>query len=158
MAWSAEPSATPALAPRPCARSACGLTAAASTKTVIVVDDDPFMLALVRRTLEAALYHVVTASTADGALTAYEAEHPSLVVTDIIMPDKDGLELIQEVHRRNPHLPIIAMSGGGANGYGFALRAAEVLGAHATIEKPFAPRALVEIVEQVLTAGGPRRG
>src|SRR5688572_4054228 len=98
-------------------------------KTILVIDDEPFMLELVRKILEAARYQVITASTVDSGLASYRQAKPDLVITDLILPEKDGLEAIQELMRINPACRIIAMSGGGRSGYANALPAAKAFGA-----------------------------
>ena len=73
-----------------------------------------------------------------------------LVLTDVLMPDKDGIEVISELRRDHPNLPIIAMSGGGRlprDGY---LTIARHLGAHAILQKPFTIDQLVSTVDRLL--------
>jgi DNA-binding NtrC family response regulator len=119
-------------------------------KTILVIDDEPFMLELVRKILEAARYRVVTATSADSGLDAYREAKPDLVITDLIMPEKDGLEAIQELLRHNPGARIIAMSGGGRSGYANALPAARAFGAIETLRKPFPPDILLAAVTRAL--------
>lgn len=119
-------------------------------KTILVIDDEPFMLELVRKILEANRYQVVTATSANSGLDAYRKVNPDLVITDLIMPDKDGLEAIQELLRLNPAARIVAMSGGGRSGYANALPAAKAFGAIETIRKPFPPDTLLAAVTRAL--------
>lgn len=119
-------------------------------KTILVIDDEPFMLELVRKILEAAHYQVVTATSADSGLEAYRRVQPDVVITDLIMPEKDGLEAIQELLRLNPQARVIAMSGGGRSGYANALPAAKVFGAIETLRKPFPPDTLLAAVTRAL--------
>jgi CheY-like chemotaxis protein len=121
-------------------------------ETILVIDDEAFMLDFVRRILEAAKYRVVTATNADAGLAAYRTEQPELVVTDLIMPDKDGIEMIRELLTFAPSAKILAISGGGQTKYTEALRAAVALGARASLKKPFQPNILLETVQRVLTA------
>ncbi len=121
-------------------------------ETILVIDDEAFMLDFVRRILEAAKYRVVTATNADAGLAAYRTEQPELVVTDLIMPDKDGIEMIRELLAFAPSAKILAISGGGQTRYTEALRAAVALGARASLKKPFQPNTLLETVQRVLTA------
>lgn len=120
-------------------------------KTILIVDDEPFMLDFARKILESAGYRVVTAMSADAGLAAFRGERPDVIVTDLIMPDKDGLELIQEVRRADPEARIIAISGGGRSNYVDALEAAKAFGAREALRKPFLPNALLEAVARVLT-------
>jgi two-component system, chemotaxis family, chemotaxis protein CheY len=119
-------------------------------KTILVIDDEPFMLELVRKILEAARYQVVTATSADSGLDAYRRAQPDVVITDLIMPEKDGLEAIQELLRLNPRARVIAMSGGGRSGYANALPAAKAFGAIETLRKPFPPDMLLAAVTRAL--------
>jgi DNA-binding NtrC family response regulator len=119
-------------------------------KTILVIDDEPFMLELVRKILEAARYQVVTATSADAGIEAYRQTKPDLVITDLIMPEKDGLEAIQTLMRLNPQALIIAMSGGGRSGYANALPAAKAFGAIETLRKPFPPDILLAAVNRAL--------
>ena len=119
-------------------------------KTILVIDDEPFMLELVRKILEAAQYRVVTATSADSGLESYRQNSPDLVITDLIMPEKDGLEAIRELRRLNPEIRIVAISGGGRSGYANALPAAKAFGAMETLRKPFPPDALLAAVTRAL--------
>jgi DNA-binding NtrC family response regulator len=119
-------------------------------KTILIVDDEAFMLDFVRRILETGGYRVLTAATADTGLAAYRAERPDLVVTDLIMPDKDGLELIQELRRVDPDARIVAISGGGRSHYINALEAAKAFGACEALRKPFLPSVLLDAVGRAL--------
>ena len=100
-----------------------------------------------RRLLERAGHSVVEASDGTAALAALEADQPDVVVTDIIMPGMNGLELILEVHRRQPVLPVVAISGGApSNGPDGILVVARDLGAAATFPKPLDMPALLATV------------
>ena len=79
------------------------------------------------------------------------AEGPfDLVVTDIIMPDMEGIETIMHIRKRWPDLPVVAISGGGSGEPSQALRPASRLGAHATLRKPFRPAVLVDLIADLL--------
>jgi CheY-like chemotaxis protein len=119
-------------------------------RTVLVVDDGAFMLDFVRKILQSAKYNVVTAATANAGITAYREHKPDLVVTDVLMPEKDGLELIRELRELDPAVRIVAISGGGSTKFTNALSAAQAFGAQAAVRKPFAPNVLLEAVSRVL--------
>jgi CheY-like chemotaxis protein len=119
-------------------------------KTILVIDDEAFMLELIRKVLESASYKVMTASTAAKGLEAYRAERPDLVITDLIMPDKDGLETIKELIAFDPGARIVAVSGGGRTGFTNVLHAAAAFGARDTLRKPFTPIQLIEMVNKAL--------
>jgi CheY-like chemotaxis protein len=118
--------------------------------TILIIDDELFMLDFVRKILESAQHTVLAATSADSGIEAYRAHRPDLVITDLIMPEKDGLEAIQELRKVNPALRIIAISGGGRSGYTNALEAAKAFGARETVRKPFMPNVLLAAVTRVL--------
>jgi CheY-like chemotaxis protein len=118
--------------------------------TILIIDDELFMLDFVRKILELAQHTVLAATSADAGIEAYRTHRPDLVITDLIMPDKDGLEAIQELRKINPAVRIVAISGGGRSGYTNALEAAKAFGARATVRKPFTPKALLAAVARVL--------
>lgn len=119
-------------------------------KTILVVDDEAFMLDLVRKILESAGYRVVTAMSADAGFAAFRGERPDAIVTDLIMPEKDGLELIREIRRADPEARIVAISGGGRSHYINALEAAKAFGAREAVRKPFLPNVLLEAITRAL--------
>src|ERR1700730_16199907 len=77
--------------------------------TVLVVDDEPPIRRFLRTSLSAADYHIVEAEDAAGALRAMAAEKPDLVILDLGLPDKSGLELIGEI-RKTSAVPILVLS------------------------------------------------
>ena len=119
-------------------------------KSILVIDDEAFMLDFIRKILETVPYRVTVASTAAKGLEAYRADRPDLVVTDLIMPDKDGLETIKELMSFDPAARIVAVSGGGRTGFTNLLHAAAAFGARATVRKPFLPNILLEAVAKAL--------
>src|SRR5688572_28882971 len=80
---------------------------------ILVVDDDARVRTTARILLEAAGYQVVEAESGGAALRVLKSEAVEVVLTDILMPNTDGIELIHTLHRESPDLPIVAMSGGG---------------------------------------------
>ena len=80
------------------------------------------------------------------------AEQPvDVVITDLLMPERDGLEFITEIRKKYPDLRIIAMSGGGHIARDSYLRIAKNFGAHALLEKPFSQATVLQLVNTVLT-------
>lgn len=117
---------------------------------ILVIEDDDLIRNLVQRTLTKAGYEVTVAPNGRKGLAAYQAAPADLVLTDIIMPDMEGIEAIQEFKRRSPDLKIIAMSGGGA-GWGIDyLRMAEKFGASRILNKPFSPSDLCAMVDELM--------
>lgn len=121
---------------------------------ILVIDDDTQLRTLLVRVLDQAGHEVVDAENGRLGLAAAEEFHPEVVVTDIVMPDQEGLETIQALVKDRPGLPIIAMSGGAAYGSGAYLQIAQKLGAAATLRKPFDPADLVQAVDAVLAHAG----
>jgi DNA-binding NtrC family response regulator len=124
---------------------------------ILVVDDDEAIC----RTLSAALhlrgYDVLCAADARMAEQLVDARQPDLILTDIIMEEADGLELINSMLRvRRLTVPIIAMSGAASSSGFDSLAIAERLGASATLSKPFSNALLFETIERVLNETGRR--
>lgn len=119
---------------------------------ILLVDDHAEFLAVQKEILEDAGHTVVTASDGHRALVAVKAGGIDLVITDIIMPRKEGIETIVELRTHYPLLKVIAMSGGGRVGAMSYLEIAEKLGALHTLEKPFNATALLAAVKTVLGA------
>ena len=118
-------------------------------KILVIEDDDSFRNVLVQM-LSKAGYEVRQAGEGNQALEVCKLFEPELVLTDIIMPDKEGLETIQELLDLCPHLKIIAMSGGGKFGPNSYLPLAQKLGAKATLQKPFMREELLNTISEVL--------
>jgi DNA-binding NtrC family response regulator len=116
---------------------------------LVIEDDDSFRNVLVQM-LEKAGYKVLSAENGNLALKLCGENNPDLVLTDIIMPDKEGLETIQELLNLCPNLKIIAMSGGGKFGSNSYLPLAAKLGAKRTLQKPFMREELLTTISEVL--------
>ncbi len=108
------------------------------------------ILQLVSHALNSAGHEVTTASDGDAAIDTLRNHPFDLLVTDIIMPGKEGIELILEVRRLRPAMPVIAVSGGHLSGDHDVLDTAQRLGAIHTLAKPFRPKDLVALVERCL--------
>ncbi|HUZ18620.1 MAG TPA: response regulator [Spirochaetia bacterium] len=119
-------------------------------KRVLVVDDEEAVIDLIRILLVEAGYEVATAENGRAALDRVKTFGPELVITDITMPDMEGIELMSRLRKSNKGLPIIAMSGN-AVGMSF-LKATKLFGAVATLLKPFSNQELLEVVEHTLSA------
>ena len=118
---------------------------------VLVIDDDD----LVRETLGFMVESVghsaiLAASYADG-LREMEARPAEVVIVDMYMPDRSGIEVVGELRQRFPGIPIIAMSGGGDAGGVEVLKAASDAGAAAVLRKPFGPDELADTITRVLS-------
>ena len=123
--------------------------------TILLVDDDDGVRAVLHKTLVAAGYEVEDAVNGDLALAAYRRQPRDLVITDLVMPEKDGLETITALRQLNPAVKIIAISGGGRTpGLGqLYLETAQAIGAGRVLAKPFTSAALLTAVSAVLAEG-----
>jgi DNA-binding response OmpR family regulator len=131
-------------------QSAAERSASRRPDRILVVDDDPRLRAAVRCVLELEGFEVDEAGDGREALRSLR-EHPAdAVLADMFMPEMDGLEFIREVRGEWSHLPVIAVSGGGAYHDGSTLRVAARLGASFVLDKPFGTRELVEVVRRAL--------
>lgn len=120
---------------------------------ILVIDDDPAIVRAIRKILERADYEVLEAEDGKQGLEVARREHPDLIITDLIMPEVEGIETIQTLRAEFPDTKILAVSGGGAMGPGTYLIDAEILGADRGMAKPFMPDELLAAVEELLGEG-----
>lgn len=120
--------------------------------TILIIDDDPKALALCRQMLEPE-GHIINVSL-DGAsgIEICRKVDVDLVITDILMPHKEGMETIVELREEFPDMGILAVSGGGHLGPDSYLPLAKRMGAHYTLKKPFTRHELLHTVEKFLGA------
>jgi len=117
---------------------------------ILVIDDEKPIRALLRQMLERTGYEVTEASDGKKAMTILREEPADLVITDILMPDQEGLQTIRELRRDHPEIKIIAISGGGAVGPETYLQMARRFGADRTLTKPFGLDKLLEIISELI--------
>ena len=120
--------------------------------TVLVIDDDPGMRDMIRNMLESAKYQVIVAASGVSALPLFREHRPQLVITDILMPDKDGIETVREIRKIDPEAKIIAVSGGGRAKYTNFLQIAQAFGASEVLEKPFRREELLAVAARTIAA------
>ena len=121
---------------------------------ILLVDDDENLLSGLRVTLERRGHQILEARNGREAVALYREKEVDLIITDVLMPEKDGLEVIMELKREFPDVKIIAMSGGYTRGpqSKLTLESAKHLGAMEILEKPFQPDQLDAAINQVLQA------
>jgi len=102
--------------------------------------------------LRRAGYEVQQACNGNEATVIYRNHQTDLVLTDLIMPEKEGLETIREIRHINPEVRIIAMSGGGRNGFEDYLKVAKVFGASLVMDKPFSHAEILGAIRKALAA------
>ncbi|MFM9922266.1 sigma 54-interacting transcriptional regulator [Variovorax sp. H27-G14] len=119
---------------------------------LLVVDDDPDMLRLLSMRLSSAGYQVTAVTSAETALTQLEIEHPQLVLSDVRLPGRDGLQLFDEIRKRHPSLPVILLT---AHGTIPDAVEATARGVFTYLTKPYDGRELLEKIAQALALGAP---
>lgn len=117
---------------------------------ILIIDDEDQARRMLHQVLERAGYEVVVARDGSEGLERFRADPTDLIITDILMPEKEGLETIMDLRREFPEAKIIAMSGGGRAGNLDFLEIAGVLGAQRTLHKPFKLQEMLEAVRDLL--------
>lgn len=116
---------------------------------ILVVDDESAIIDLITLILTEEGYEVSTAQNGKEGLKQFESVGPDLIITDIIMPDMEGIEFIKALAKKKKNIPIIVMSGN-IIGTKF-LKPARLFGAKAALTKPFTTQDLIEMVAKLLT-------
>jgi len=120
-------------------------------KRILLIDDDDGMRSVLTRTLKRAGYEVIpSANGHDGLERATDGSQIDLVITDLIMPGVEGVEVILNLKQLHPELRVIAISGGGRNSPARYLDIASMVGADATLAKPFSNDELLGVVRSIL--------
>jgi len=119
----------------------------APPKTVLVVDDDNLFRDALKIALTDAGYRTIAASNGTQAIEQLNREEVDVLVIDILMPEKDGLETLREVRRMKQKAAIVTMSGGGQLDADFFTKSARYLGARATLIKPFTLEELLAVLQ-----------
>ena len=117
---------------------------------ILIVDDEELVRLTLRQALEKERHELVDATNGEEALRLLRRRAVDLVITDIIMPEKEGIETIREIRQDYPETKIIAISGGGRMGNVDFLRMSQLLGADAILPKPFGPEELLKLVRRIL--------
>jgi len=117
---------------------------------ILVIDDDASTRLLLRRLLERAGHQVAEAANGDEGVASYRESRADVVITDLFMPGRDGLQTTADIRREDPDAQIVAMTAHGEEeNYDF-LRVAESQGAARTLRKPFAVADVLEAVDSLL--------
>lgn len=122
-----------------------------SQKTILIIDDEEQIRAVLRLILEKKGYHVLEASDGGKGIKCCRSNQVDLVITDIFMPDKEGIETIIELKRDFPKMKIFAMSGGGSVGPDTFLKISSQLGVIKTFTKPIDRKALLNEIEAIFS-------
>lgn len=118
---------------------------------VLIVEDDNELREMLKLSLIRRKYTVIEAVNGKEAISHFKPSITDLVVTDLIMPEEDGLKVIIKLREIKPSLKVIAISGGGKAGPGSYLNLAKVLGADAIFSKPFSTNDLIAKIEELVT-------
>jgi CheY-like chemotaxis protein len=131
-----------------------------NARRILLVDDDPDVLLALSGTLRRAGYLVRTSDSAEAGLEMLEQDAADVLITDVIMPNQSGLEVVKTVRALYPFIRVIAISGGGNFGpldyqpdaitTSAYLAACEQAGAHAVLAKPFEASEILSVIRQVL--------
>lgn len=122
---------------------------------IILIEDDDSVRSLLKRALVSYGYCVREASNGKEGIALFNEKAADLIITDIIMPEKEGLEIIAEFRKSHPDFKIIAISGGGQIDSEIYLRMAKNLGAFQILSKPFETKELFRIISELAPADKP---
>ncbi len=122
---------------------------------ILLIEDDEPLRTVLAATLRDAGHRVQQAANGREGLKLFVKEPADVIVTDLIMPEQEGIETITTLRKEHPDLPIIAISGGLVHAAAY-LKAAQKLGANRALAKPFSSADLLRAVEEVLRRDGPR--
>jgi DNA-binding response OmpR family regulator len=122
---------------------------------VLIVEDDKELREMLKLSLLRRNFTVLEAENGKAAITHFKPLITDLVVTDLIMPEEDGLKVVIKLRELKPSIKIIAISGGGKVGPGSYLNLAKALGADAIYSKPFSINELIAKIEQLLETEQP---
>lgn len=117
---------------------------------ILIIDDEPQIRKMMRRMFENEGHDVLEAQNGSVGVQTQQKTPADVVITDIIMPEKEGIETIRDLRREFPKLKIVAMSGGGRINSKSYLSLAEKLGASRTFCKPIEKKKLLSIVQELL--------
>lgn len=117
---------------------------------ILLIDDDPAIRAVFKEYLEGRGYDVDVATDGKEGLSALNARKPDLVITDVMMPEKDGVEVVLELRESHPDLPVIAISGGMRIAPLDFLPMIKKFGAYRVFYKPVDPEELLSAVREML--------
>ncbi|MEJ2155087.1 MAG: response regulator [Desulfobacteraceae bacterium] len=118
--------------------------------SVLIIEDDEFVMNMLKQTFERAGYEVGTASNGRIGLQLYQCKPFDVVITDLIMPDMEGIETISKLRKDDPTVKVIAISGGGRNSPDDYLHLAKKLGADRTFSKPVDRNELLAAVKDLV--------
>ena len=117
---------------------------------ILIIDDEPQIRSMLKLMLERDGHEVVEAPDGVEGISVYRQNPADLIITDLIMPNKDGIGMIIDLKKEFPEVKIIAMSGGGLNKPDGYLKGAKKLGASCTLTKPIDREEMLRVVAAIL--------
>lgn len=118
-------------------------------KRIIIIEDDQVIRESLKEILEMNSFEVIATDTGIDLMKKITEFRPDILITDIIMPDKDGIEIIIEAKKTLPDIKLIAISGGGRIDSESYLNTAKYLGADSTLKKPFTHEQLISVIKNL---------
>ena len=122
---------------------------------ILLIDDDDSFRSMLSKTLAHFGHTVIEARNGKEGLELFSHADADLIITDLIMPEKEGLELLMELREMRTAVKIIAMSGGGRNSAADYLPIAKLMGAAKVLSKPFSNEVLVATINELLNGADP---
>ncbi len=117
---------------------------------ILIIDDESSVIKMLSKLLERNNYEVISATDGNKGVRLFKEHNPDIIITDLIMPEKEGLEMIREIKQLKSDAKIIAISGGGANDPKMYLSLAAKFGAARTLTKPIDTKLLISTIEELL--------
>ena len=124
--------------------------------TILLIEDNEPLAEVMTHALKRAGYDVLNATTGRAGTDLLRVRAADLVITDIVMPDQDGIETVMWIRQHQPHLPVIAISGDSPRHAPLYLTVTQKLGVLRTLQKPFSADVLLRAVDEVLRERPPR--
>lgn len=118
--------------------------------TILTIDDNDLALEAMKIVLEENGHTVVTATNGEDGIAKIDGGDFNLVITDLIMPGKEGMETLQDIKRDYPEMKVVVVSGGGRSTPDMYLETAKNLGADAILAKPFTSKELLNTIKKTL--------
>ena len=120
---------------------------------ILLIDDDEPVRTTLRLTVEHFGHTVIEARDGTEGLALFQHANADLVITDIVMPEKEGFEVLRELRRTHPPVKIIAISGAGPDSGAGYLQTAKLMGAAKVLAKPFSADVLMAAINELLPGG-----
>jgi CheY-like chemotaxis protein len=121
---------------------------------ILLIDDDDLVRRALRHVMVKNGHTVIEAANGKEGLDLFKSAQADLVITDIVMPGKEGTEVLIELRKKTPPVKVIAISGGGRQGTADYLKVAHHLGAAKVLAKPFSGEQLLSAISELLPGGG----